>query len=227
MSESFSDFKSSFSYGSRSDLAFKFLKRLTDAEAGAFFEELLSALGETVDDGDADRLIEVVYRWQVRAYEPREGESRRWVYDDAPFTPMRRPVAETTLALLTSSGHFVDDPEPFGVRDMTQAEAEKRIQEFLRVAPQLSAIPIDVATNVLRVRHGGYDVRGARADPNTALPIEPLRKLAAEGRIGDFLDTAFSFVGAAAQGRVRSEAAPEWADDLVGRGVEAVVLVPL
>ena len=60
--ESFVEFKNSFSYGSRTDLNFKFLKALTPAEAADFFQELLWKLGDTLDDGQIGRLIDHVYQ---------------------------------------------------------------------------------------------------------------------------------------------------------------------
>lgn len=61
---------------------------------------------------------------------------------------------------MTSSGHFLVDPEPFGIKNMNQEEAEKHIHKFLKEAPQLSIIPSHVDISALKVRHGGYDVRG-------------------------------------------------------------------
>jgi hypothetical protein len=40
--ETFAEFKTSFSYGSRTDLNFKFLKGLPEAEAAQFFQDLLT-----------------------------------------------------------------------------------------------------------------------------------------------------------------------------------------
>ena len=46
--ETFESFKNSFSYGSRTDLNFKFLKTLSDEEAADFFQELLWKLGDSI-----------------------------------------------------------------------------------------------------------------------------------------------------------------------------------
>ncbi|RMF92098.1 MAG: hypothetical protein D6736_04075, partial [Nitrospinota bacterium] len=146
-----------------------------------------------------------------------------------PFTPLRKPITAARLALLTSSGHFVagDDPQPFGVKEMTQEEAVRRIGDFLKAPPQLSAIPIDTPRDRLRVRHGGYDIRGAERDPNVVLPLDRLRELAGEGRIGELLPTAYSFVGAAAQTPLLKKSAPQWARMLQEQGAEAVLMVPV
>ncbi len=223
--ESFEDFKDSFYYGSRSDLAFKFLKSLPEQDAATFFQSLLTKLGESLDDGDVDRLLDHAYEWQARAYARREG--KRYLYETGPFTPLPRPLRDLRLALFTSSGHFVigDDPQPFGVIDMSQEEAVARIDEFLRAAPQFSRIPADTPASQLRVRHGGYDIRGARKDPNVVFPLERLRELADEGVIGELAPTAYSFVGATSQTRLLSASGPAWAAILRSDGVDAAMLV--
>ena len=60
MPETFGEFKNSFSYGSRTDLNFKFLKSLPDEEAATFLQELLWKLGDAFDDGDYTRVYEHV-----------------------------------------------------------------------------------------------------------------------------------------------------------------------
>jgi len=151
--ESFEEFKNSFSYGSRADLNFKFLRSLSNEEAARFFQELLWKLGDSLDDGQFDRIVEHVRQWQARGY---GGTVRGWTYDEGPFTALRKPISESRLTLPTSSGHFVqgDDPQPFGVQGMTQEEALGRITEFLKTEPALSSIPKDTPREMLRARHG-------------------------------------------------------------------------
>ena len=223
--ESFSDFKRSFSYGSRTDLNFKFMAGLSDEEAATFLQTLLWRLGDAVDDGQVDRLTELVYQYQIKSY---AGPSR-WTYDEGPFTPLSKPVAESRLGLLTSSGHFVagDDPQPFGVADMTQEEATDRINDFLKTEPILSAIPVDTPPENLRVRHGGYEIRAAQADPNVNFPLQPLRTLAAEGVIGALAPQAYSFVGACAQTPLTKMVAPQWAEMFLEAQIDLALLVPV
>jgi hypothetical protein len=142
---------------------------------------------------------------------------------------MRKPLAQSRLALISSSGHFVsgDDPEPFGVKGMTQEEAQDRIMDFLRAEPVLSEIPIDTPVEDLRVRHGGYDIRAAQADPNVNLPLTRLREFEAEGHIGEFASPAYSFVGACSQTRLIKRTGPKWVRLLQERAVDAALLVPV
>jgi len=224
--ESFEAFKKSFFYGSRTDMNFKFLANLSDEEAGEFFQDLLWKLGDAADDGNFERITDHVHDWQIRGY---ADEKEHFAYTEGPFTPLKKPVSESRLALLASSGHFVegDDPEPFGVKNMTQEEAMKRIFEFLKEKPKLSHIPKNTPENKLRVRHGGYDIRGVQADPNTALPITRLLELEKDGIIGQLTPEAYSFTGACAQTRLLKQTGPEWVTLFKAQEIDAALLVPV
>ena len=224
--ESFQEFKNSFSYGSRTDLNFKFLKGLSEEDAGRFFQELLWKLGDSLNDGDFKRIVDHVYAWQVRGY---TRKNEKWTYDDGPFTPLKKPLADSRVALLTSTGHFVegDDPKPFGIDNMSQIEAIERIGDFIKTEPALSAIPITTPNEQLRVRHGGYDIRGVQADPNVAFPLERLQELQQEYVIGEVAPNAYSFVGACAQLPLLKKTGPQWVEMLKQQQVDAALLVPV
>jgi len=223
--ETFEEFKNSFNYGSRSDLNFKFLKNLSDEDASRFLQALLWKLGDALNDGDFSRVVEHIYETQARAY----AGAGRFTYEDGPFTPLRASLSQLRLGLMSSSGHFVDgdDPKPFGVENMSQEEAESRIDEFLKVEPQLSVIPIGTAIEKLRVRHGGYDVRGSLADPNVNFPLARLRELQAAGRIGELASDAYSFMGAVSQLRLLNHTGPQWVKMFQEKGMDALLLVPV
>jgi len=229
--ETIQQLRKSFSYGTRSNLNFKYAKDLSDAEFGDFLEELFGAIAATADDGHADRVVDVAYRWQVHGYAGHLGDPADFPHrhDDTPIATLAKPLSECRVALLTSSGHFVegDDPQPFGETGMTQAQAETRIMDFIRDAPTLSAIPIDTPPDQLRVRHGGYPIASAAEDHQVVLPLGHLQALAESGVIGEPAPTAYSFVGATSQTRLRKDVAPAWAEQLRDDGVDAVLLVPV
>ena len=222
--ESFEQFRKSFSYGSRNDLTFKFLANLSNEEAAAFIQGLFLRLGEAYDDGNIGRIWEHIGQGQIRGYSSKV----EWTYPEGPFQPLGKPLARCRLALLTSSGNFVegDDPEPLGVKNMTQEEAVRRVKEFLKAEPKLSAIPLETPAEKLRVRHGGYDIRGAQADPNVVFPLERLRELKNEGVIGELTPEAYSFVGACAQTRLLKQSGPQWVRLLKEKEVDVALLVP-
>lgn len=223
--ESFAEFKDSFSYSSRTDLSFKFLAQLSEQEAADFFQQLIEKLGITFDDGDVSRLIEHVVDAQIQAYDSQP----TFVYEDGPFSHLKKPLREMRIGLLTSTGHFVegDDPEPFGVKGMSQTEATERIQDFLKAAPTLSKIPLNIDASQLKVRHGGYDIRGVMADRNVALPLDHMRELETDDIIGTAISPAYSFMGAAAQRRLLKESIPRWVEEFQKQNIEGTVLVPV
>ena len=167
--ETFDEFRNSFSYGSRTDLLFKFLKSGSEQQADEFFQEFLKLTGNLIDDGDAQPIVEALVRAQSEAY----SGPGIFVYDDAPFAKLGQPVAESRVVLVTTTGHFVegDDPNPMGIENLTQEQAIKLTTEFQRVDPDLSA------RDQTRVRHGGYDIRATAKDRNVSLPIDRMIEL--------------------------------------------------
>ncbi len=228
MTGSFEDFRTSFSYGSRSDISFKFLKSMSDEDAAGFFQQLLIEVGAAYDTGDVSQILELAYQTQISGYEPDPEHPSRWSYEDRPFVKLPKPLNESRVGLLTSSGHFVAgaDPEPFGVENMTQSEAEGRIGEFLRETPVLSSIPRNTPRDQLVVRHGGYDTRSVVLDFNVSFPRDALVAAEEAGRIGELDETLYSFPGATAQGRVK-KVAPAWVEQISGDSIDVMLLVPV
>lgn len=230
-SESIEELRNSFFYGSRSNLDFKFAANLSDTAYGQFLSDLFSALGDTINSGDASEAIEAINRWQVEAYAGQHPGPDNFPHVYEPMAPVaiRKPLSECRVALVTSSGHFVagNDPEPFGVKGMTQEESEARIHDFLRETPTLSPIPITASPSDLRVRHPGYPTAAAVADHQVNLPLGHLWDLEKDATIGTFHPTAYSFVGAASQLRLKKRVAPEWGEMLREQEVDLVLLVPV
>jgi hypothetical protein len=228
LAESLDEFAQSLSYGKRSDLTFKFLPRFAGTDVGDALASVLREVGALFDSGDPAALIDLTIDLQAAGYRSRP-LNERYHYVDSPFTVPQRSVAESQVAVLTSSGHYAvgDDPRPLGVDSMSQEQAEERIGDFLKEAPVLSEVPVTAGRDELQVRHGGYDVRGSLADHNVSFPIDRLRELESDGVVGGLHDSAYSFVGACAQGRLIKEIGPQWADRLVEGGSDVALLVPV
>ncbi len=223
--ETFTSFKSSFFYGSRSDMNFKFLAGLEDDQAALFVQTLFEKAVDAYDRDDLGPLFEHIARGQEMGY----GSEARFTYDEAPFTPPEKTLKASRVALISSSGHFVkgDDPEPFGVKAMTQKQAEDRIMEFLKEPPKFSVIPKNTPRENLKVRHGGYDIKGSKLDPNVTFPIEILRDVERDGIIGQLADDAYSFTGACSQIRILKQTGPLWVGMMKEKQVDAALLVPV
>jgi hypothetical protein len=218
----FEHFRRSFYYGTHADMQFKFLDKLSDAEAADVIADVLAALGEAFDTGDLEPVRRVAYEAQVRGYAPADPPTPQ--VDDAPFAPLTRALPETRLALISAGGVYLVDDDPMGPDGPTQQESLRLITEFLRSAPTLSTIPVDTPADRLTARHPGYDARTAQRDINTVFPLAHLRTLAARGAV-QLTDTHYGFAGATSQTKLRKEVAPRWAEHMAASEVDAALLV--
>ncbi len=137
----------------------------------------------------------------------------RWVVneDPPPFTPLARPLAESTVGLIASGGIYRVGQTAFHFRDDTSFRA------------------IDTATppDALRVSHFAYDTTDARTDVNVVFPYQTLADLARLGRIGQLARQAYTFMGGIYSARkVREILAPALAERLIRDEVDVAIMVP-
>jgi D-proline reductase (dithiol) PrdB len=91
-----------------------------------------------------------------------------------PFAPLRRPLAETSVALVTTAAPYQPDKGPQGPGAPYNAAAK-----FYTVYSGDSAVDHDV-----RIAHVGIDrVHTSMEDPGTWFPLPALRAAAAAGRL--------------------------------------------
>jgi len=226
--ETLEQFRMSFAYGSRNDLLFKFLALqdgITDQDAGEFFRGLLENLGNSFDTGDYDEVLQYCYQWQADRYRPKEDAEHRFEYDTTPWAPLKKPLSESQLVMISAGGLFLEGDDPMGPDGPTQEEAIPRIGEFQKLPPVLSAIPREVQRESIRVRHPGYDIRGTVRDYNAIFPLDRLKELQADGVIGELTEEHYSFIGATAQMRLLKREGPEWAEQFRAKEVDAALLV--
>lgn len=223
--ESFEAFFKSFSYGSRTDLSFKFLSHLSSKDASNFFQEIFQVAINSLDQKNPALLQQVILKWQIKAYD----SPAQFIYDDGPFTPMAKPLSTATIGLLSSSGHFLKDrdPNPFGVKNLTQQEAIDRIMDFIKLEPELSEIPFNSKKEDLKVRHGGYDISAAKLDSNSVFPYELLKEFAENGKVGRVSANAYSFVGACSQFKLQKQSIPKWIEIFKAAELDALILTPV
>ncbi len=224
-SETFESFIKSFFYGKRSDLSFKFLSDLTPEDAAGFLQKLFKEIVNSIDLNDLSPLKKQLLQGQIQGY----FDQKNFEYNDGPFQPLKKPLSELKLSLITSSGHFLKnkDPNPLGVEKMSQDEAEKRVFDFLKEEPYLSQIPFNTPQDELRVRHGGYDIRAAQHDPNVSFPYQRIKEISKTDLFSNLTENAYSFVGACSQKRLLKKTLPVWVDKFLGLGINAVILVPV
>ena len=129
-----------------------------------------------------------------------------------PWTPLRAPLAESRVMLVSSAGVHLRAEPPFApVDDLS----------FRRI---LAATP----PALLRPSHPSPIRRPGRIDLNVVHPAQRLAELAAEGLIGGATEHHLSMLGAVKSlVRLVTELGPEMAADARGAGADVVMLVPL
>jgi len=176
-----------------------FLPDAIFAPAGGY----LSDMGDLSEFSLKVQLFLRAYRW------------RR--IDPVPWTPLKKPLSECRVALVSSAGFVLPGQEPF--------DDEKRGGD-----PSFREIPadVDVATLVDTHRSQSFDHSGMRSDANLAFPLDRLRELAESGRIGRVNRRYLSFMGSlTATGAFVRDTAPAAAKLLVEDGVDVALLVPV
>ena len=128
---------------------------------------------------------------------------------DIPWTPLRRPLAEATVALVTTSGVHLRDDRPF----------ELSSDHTFRV------IPRGADAGDLSITHQAYDRTDALRDINLVFPLPRLRELEAEGAIGRVAEHHYGF-GLEGQGSRLMAPARELGRLLRRDGVDLALFVP-
>jgi D-proline reductase (dithiol) PrdB len=101
----------------------------------------------------------------------------RWAhYADVPFTPLKKPLSESRLGLVTTAAPYQPDKGDQGPGAPYNAAAK-----FYKVYTDATDSKPD-----LRISHIGIDRNHTTAeDINTYFPLAQLKKAAADGRIGE------------------------------------------
>ena len=126
------------------------------------------------------------------------------------WSPITKPLNQSTIALLSSAALRLQDQEPFVPReDMSYRR-----------------IPADPAGAIIIDHHSGIG-RVPKQDPEIVFPRTALASLAQQGTIGEISPFHFSFMGGVRRPQeVEYELAPAIADDLKKMTVDLALLVP-
>lgn len=130
--------------------------------------------------------------------------------------PPAEPLADATkarIALVTSGGIV-----PRGNPDRIESASASHFASYS--IEGLDALSADSH----QTAHGGYDPTYANADPNRVLPVDALRTLEREGRIGSLCDRYYVTVGNGTSVDKAREFGEAIAALLVADGVQAVIL---
>jgi D-proline reductase (dithiol) PrdB len=138
---------------------------------------------------------------------------------EIPWTPLRKPLAECTVALVSSGGLALKSDQPFN-------------QDLERDNPWWSdpsyrVIPNTATTQDVSIYHLHVEPNPVTQDLNVLLPLERLAELGVSGEIGRSAPSHYSFMGYTAQPQVLlQESVPAIIHSLQAEGVDVVLLVP-
>lgn len=133
-----------------------------------------------------------------------------------PFAPLRKPLAESTVAVITSGGLYHQATQtPF---DAANVYGDSSIRTF----------PIDTPFAELRIAHDHYDHTVPEQDQHTINPAQNLIALQQAGEIGAVYPTQISFSGYIPKwNKVLDELVPAVLAELSGKRIDGVLLVPV
>jgi D-proline reductase (dithiol) PrdB len=145
----------------------------------------------------------------VASYQPPESR-------DIPWTPVRKELTESIVALATTAGVHHRDQRPFDMEDPNGDPSFRLINETKPFTG-------------LMITHDYYDHADADRDINIVFPVDRLREFEQEGLIGKLADTHYGFMGHIMGPHLPAlinNTAPEVAQLLKAAGVDIVLLTP-
>lgn len=149
-----------------------------------------------------------------RLYDGLGHEPYRWAErpDAPPWAAITKPLSECRVMLIGSGGVYRRGQIAFHTRDDTS----------------LRLIAGDCPTDELRTAHFAYDQSDARRDPNCVFPLDPLRRLRADGVIGGLTGNSLAFMGGIySVRRMEAETAPSIVEQCRAEAPDLVLLVPV
>ena len=148
-------------------------------------------------------------RWQAGNNDMSDIRHYPWVTNrHAPFTPARRALSMTNVALISSAGAYIDGTPAFGE------------------GVEFREIPREVDAADLRYEARGYDPAAAQQDRNVLIPVERLLEYRDNGVIGDLNAVWWSFCGYMPDAAAIAEALPALVERVLSYDVRVALLVP-
>jgi D-proline reductase (dithiol) PrdB len=162
---------------------------------------------------DSYRFLDFASRQVMKAWAARQ---ERGVI---PFTPLAKPLAACTIALVSTAGIARHDDRPF--------DQQRERRDPWWGDPSFRVIPLGTTEQDVRLYHLHIDPRFGEADLDVVLPMRRLAELAREGIAGPPASRHYSFMGYILDPAVLvEETAPAMATLMRADRVDAVALVP-
>ena len=134
-------------------------------------------------------------------------------FDRVPPNPAVKDITKAKIALVTSGGIC-----PKGNPDHIESSNATRYGEY-----DITGVN-DLTEETYETAHGGYDPVYANQDADRVVPVDALRALEKEGKIGKLHNFFYSTVGNGTSVMNAKKFATEIAKDLLDNQVDAVIL---
>ncbi len=139
-----------------------------------------------------------------------------WESEDIPWTPVRKKLAHSKIAVVTTAGVHHDHQLPFDMSD-PKGDPSYRVLDGQAIGQDYT------------ITHDYYDHRSADQDLNVVLPLDRLAEMQSAGYIGEIAKRHYGFMGHIDGSLIRQlveVTAPEVAAMLQKERVDAVLLTP-
>jgi D-proline reductase (dithiol) PrdB len=140
---------------------------------------------------------------------------------EIPWAEVRKSLAESKLALLSTAGLSMRGDAPF--------DMEMERKQPTRGDPSWRRLRSDATSATVEAHHLHIDTGYIERDLNVALPLDRVRELVAEGVVGALADSHYSIMGY--QGNdsstLENESAPQIAAAMQSEEVDLALLAPV
>ena len=156
-----------------------------------------------------DRTVKKMVQSWIKMEEPRP----------IPWTPLDKPLAQSTVALISSAGLALKNDQPF--------DQEGERQNPWWGDPSFRMLPWDTTAEDVNLYHLHIHPQVIAGDINTLFPLERLLDLEERGEIGRSAARHYSFMGYILEPeRLLTESVPQIIAHLEEDEVDLVLLVP-
>ena len=142
-------------------------------------------------------------------------------HPEIPWAEVRKPLAESKLALVSTAGLSMGGDAPF--------DMEMERQKPTQGDSSWRKLRSDASSATVEANHLHIDTGYIERDLNVALPLDRVRELAGEGVIGSLADSHYSIMGY--QGNdsstLENRSAPEIAAAMQSEEVDLALLAPV
>jgi len=140
---------------------------------------------------------------------------------EIPWAEVRKPLAESRLALLSTAGLSMRGDAPF--------DMEMERKQPTRGDPSWRRLRSDATSATVEAHHLHIDTGYIARDLNVALPLDRTGELVTEGVVGTLADSHYSTMGyqGSDTSTLENESAPEIAAAMRSEEVDLALLAPV